>query len=42
VLAGLPGSMAPGFETADALARSKSSPDYWARKDKAATTQAAE
>ena len=42
VLAGQTGSMAPGFETAEALARSKSSPDYWARKDEAAATQAAE
>jgi len=25
-------SMAPGYETADALQKSKSSPDYWARK----------
>jgi hypothetical protein len=42
VLVGQSGSMAPGFETADALVRSKSSPDYWARKDAAAATQAAE
>src|SRR5882672_4008068 len=31
VLAGTNASMAPGFETADALARSKSRPDYWAK-----------
>lgn len=30
VLAGTSASMAPGFETAESLARSKSSPDYWA------------
>jgi hypothetical protein len=34
--------MAPGFETPEALARSKTSPDYWARKDAAQTSQAAE
>jgi len=32
VLAGTPASMAPGFETAESLARSKASPDYWACK----------
>ena len=32
ILAGLDGSMAPGFETEDALRRSKSAPDYWAKK----------
>jgi alkylhydroperoxidase family enzyme len=42
VLAGESGSMAPGFETMEALAQSKTSPDYWARKDAAATGQAAE
>lgn len=31
VLAGQDGSMAPGFETAEALARSKADPDYWAK-----------
>ena len=31
VLAGTDASMAPGFETADALARSKSAEAYWAR-----------
>jgi len=33
VMAGTDASMAPGFETADALKRSKSSGDYWAKKD---------
>jgi alkylhydroperoxidase family enzyme len=42
VLAGTAGSMAPGFETAEALARSKQAPDYWARKEKKPTTEAAE
>jgi len=27
------GSMAPGFESADALAKSKAAPDYWAKQD---------
>jgi len=31
VLAGTDASMAPGFETADALARTKSAEEYWAR-----------
>ncbi|MCA3150427.1 MAG: hypothetical protein ING77_04515, partial [Rhodocyclaceae bacterium] len=31
-LAGTDGSMAPGFETADALAQSKASPEYWAAR----------
>ncbi len=31
VLPGTTASMAPGFETAEALARSKATPDYWAR-----------
>lgn len=33
VLAGTTASMAPGFEIPDALARSKTSADYWATKD---------
>jgi alkylhydroperoxidase family enzyme len=33
VMAGTAGSMAPGFESADALARSKAAPDYWAKTD---------
>jgi alkylhydroperoxidase family enzyme len=32
VMAGGAGSMAPGFESADALAKAKASPDYWANK----------
>lgn len=31
-LAGTPGGMASGFETAEDSAKSKSSPDYWAKK----------
>jgi alkylhydroperoxidase family enzyme len=31
VLAGTAGSMAPGFETAEALAAAKAAPDYWAK-----------
>ena len=34
VMAGTSASMAPGFETANALAKAKQSPDYWAKKDK--------
>ncbi len=37
VLAGTTASMAPGFEDADALAKSKSSPDYWAKGSAAST-----
>ena len=40
VLAGTDASMAPGFETEDALKRSKQAADYWAKKK--AQTQAAE
>jgi len=32
VMAGTSASMAPGFETAESLARSKASTDYWANK----------
>jgi alkylhydroperoxidase family enzyme len=42
VLAGQPGSMAPGFETEDALKRSKQAADYWAKIAPKPTTQAAE
>jgi alkylhydroperoxidase family enzyme len=35
VMAGTSASMAPGFETAEALAKAKASPDYWAKKDAA-------
>ena len=41
VMAGTTASMAPGFETAEALARSKSSPGYWAKKPAAAKKNAA-
>jgi hypothetical protein len=40
VLAGTDASMAPGFESEEALKRSKASPDYWARKTP--TSEAAE
>jgi len=33
VLAGTDASMAPGFETLDALVKSKSDPNYWAKQD---------
>lgn len=33
VMAGTSASMAPGFESAEALAKTKASPDYWARQD---------
>jgi alkylhydroperoxidase family enzyme len=46
ILAGQDGSMAPGFETEEALKRSKQAADYWAKKDTTfnakPTTQAAE
>ena len=32
IMAGSSASMAPGFETAEALAKSKADPAYWARK----------
>ena len=32
VLAGTDASMAPGFETMEALQQAKASPDYWAKK----------
>ena len=32
ILAGTAASMAPGFETAEALAKSKASTDYWAKR----------
>jgi len=35
VMAGTAASMAPGFEDADALAKAKAAPDYWAKKDAA-------
>jgi alkylhydroperoxidase family enzyme len=33
ILAGEAGSMAPGFETAEALQKSKAAADYWVRQD---------
>jgi alkylhydroperoxidase family enzyme len=42
VLAGTDASMAPGFETADALARSKQGPAYWAHAGAKPAAQAAE
>jgi alkylhydroperoxidase family enzyme len=33
ILAGTTASMAPGFESAEALEKSKASPEYWAKKD---------
>jgi alkylhydroperoxidase family enzyme len=42
VLAGSAGSMAPGFETEEALKRSKSDPNYWAKKPGARGSEAAE
>ncbi|MGV3628175.1 MAG: carboxymuconolactone decarboxylase family protein [Betaproteobacteria bacterium] len=38
VMAGTAASMAPGYETAEALARTKASPDYWAKKNPAKKT----
>jgi hypothetical protein len=42
VLAGLSGSMAPGFESQDALKRAKADPNYWARQPAPARSEAAE
>jgi alkylhydroperoxidase family enzyme len=41
ILAGTTASMAPGFETAEQLARSKASPDYWAKQDAAPASRSA-
>jgi hypothetical protein len=41
VMAGTAASMAPGFETAEALAKSKAAPGYWAKKPAAAKKNAA-
>jgi alkylhydroperoxidase family enzyme len=41
VMAGGSASMAPGFESAEALAKSKSSPGYWAKKSAAPKKDAA-
>jgi hypothetical protein len=42
ILARTDGSMAPGFETMEALERAKSDSDYWARSDVKAKPEAAE
>jgi alkylhydroperoxidase family enzyme len=42
ILAGTDGSMAPGFETAEALEHSKRAADYWAKINAKPTKQAAE
>jgi alkylhydroperoxidase family enzyme len=42
ILAGTDASMAPGFETMEALRKSKSDPKYWARKDGQSKPEAAE
>jgi alkylhydroperoxidase family enzyme len=42
VLPGTDASMAPGFETEEALRRSKAAPDYWARNTVKPAQQAAE
>jgi alkylhydroperoxidase family enzyme len=41
ILAGTDASMAPGFETEEALKRSKADPDYWAKKEAAPTSRSA-
>lgn len=41
IMAGTAASMAPGFETAEALARTKAAPDYWARQVPSAKKNAA-
>ena len=41
VMAGTSASMAPGFETTDALRKSKSAPDYWAKQAAPAKKDAA-
>jgi alkylhydroperoxidase family enzyme len=42
ILAGTSGSMAPGFEDAEALRRSKAAEDYWARTSAKVAGEAAE
>ena len=42
VLAGTAASMAPGFETDEALKRSKQAADYWAKRSPKSQSQAAE
>jgi alkylhydroperoxidase family enzyme len=41
VMAGTTASMAPGFESAEALAKAKASPDYWANQDPASRRRSA-
>jgi hypothetical protein len=42
IMPGTDASMAPGFETAEELAKSKQSADYWAKKKAAPARSAAE
>ena len=42
VLVGESGSMAPGYETEDALKRTKADPNYWANKKPTRASEAAE
>ncbi len=42
ILAGTDASMAPGFETKEALDRSKADPDHWAKKPAKPASEAAE
>ena len=41
ILAGTTASMAPGFESAEALEKSKASPEYWAKKNPKVTGRSA-
>jgi alkylhydroperoxidase family enzyme len=41
VMTGTAASMAPGFESAEALAQTKASPEYWAKQDTRPKTNAA-
>ncbi len=42
ILAGTDASMAPGFESEEALRRSKQAPDYWAKRSRKSQSEAAE
>ena len=42
VLSGTTASMAPGFESEEALKRSKQAADYWAKRATKSQTEAAE
>ncbi len=42
ILAGTDASMAPGFETEEALKRSKAAADYWTKSSAKPQSQAAE